>query len=78
MQMMIASGGWFTQTTNWTARLKSTATTAGKQTTGDTSSMRQGYGAGNTAIDGGTSMNVAGTISGTGMITTMTTTGTNH
>jgi len=76
MQKMIASTGWLTRITSWTVRLKSTVTTADKRITGDTSSMKPEHGAGNTAIDGGMNMNVAGTINVTGTTTIMTTIGT--
>ena len=76
MQTTTASGGWFTQTTSWTARLKSTVTTADKRIIGDTSSMKPEHGAGNTAIDGGMNMNVVGMTSATGTTMIMTTTGT--
>jgi len=65
-----------TQTTSWTARLKSTVTTADKRTTRDTSSMKLEYGAGNTAIDGRMNMDVVGITSATGTNMIMTTTGT--
>ena len=76
MQATIASESSFTRITSWTARLKSTVTTAAKQTTGGTSSMKLENGAGNTTINGGMSMSIAGMSSMTGMITIMTTTGT--
>ena len=72
MQATIASKGWFMQTTSWTEPSKGTVTTAGRRTTGDTSSAKPGSGAGITVTAGGTSTNIAGTINGTGTITIMT------
>jgi hypothetical protein len=76
MQATIASESWFTRTTNWTAQLKSTATTAVRPTTGGMSSTKHENGAGITATDGGTNMSIVGMTIVIGTITTMT--GTKH